>query len=116
MTTIGVTGLNASVDEALRGVRDSLTVKKVFGEPFEKNGVTVIPAAHVWGAGGGGGGEGQNDQGVGSGFGTGFSLMARPAGAYIIKGDEVSWQPALDVTRIAFGLLTYFVLRLILRR
>jgi len=37
-------------------------VKRVFGEPYEKNGVTVIPAARVQGGAGGGGGEGPQGQ------------------------------------------------------
>ena len=35
---------------------DALTVRRVYGEPYEKNGVTIIPAAMVFGGGGGGGG------------------------------------------------------------
>ena len=108
--------MDKTVEETLKGARDSITVKRVFGEPYEKNGVTILPAAHVAGGGGGGGGEGQNEDGTGSGFGTGFGLSARPAGAYVIRGDEVVWQPAIDVTRIAFGILTYLTLRLLLRR
>jgi len=34
-------------------VRDVVTGRRVFGEAFEKNGVTVIPAASVRGGGGG---------------------------------------------------------------
>ncbi|MGH2795797.1 MAG: hypothetical protein ACRDKG_16010 [Actinomycetota bacterium] len=26
--------------------------------------------------------------------------MARPVGAYVIRGDQVTWQPAVDVTRL----------------
>ena len=47
------------VDEIMSQARDSLGSKRVFGEPYEKNGVTVIPAAKVMG-GAGGGGEGAN--------------------------------------------------------
>ena len=30
----------------------------------------------------------------------GFGVMAQPAGAFVIKGNEVSWQPALDLNRV----------------
>jgi hypothetical protein len=30
-------------------------------------------------------------------------MRAVPAGAYVIRNGEVSWQPAVDVTRIALG-------------
>jgi uncharacterized spore protein YtfJ len=77
--------------------RDLITVKRVFGEPYEKDGITVIPAARVMG--GGGGGEGTGDQGKGGGFGVG----AQPAGAYVIKDGDVRWVPAVDVNRIVMG-------------
>ena len=42
--------------ELIEGVREALSVRQVFGEPVERDGVTVIPAATVIGGGGGGGG------------------------------------------------------------
>jgi len=33
--------------------RDVITVKRVFGEPYEKDGITIIPAATMQGGGGG---------------------------------------------------------------
>jgi uncharacterized spore protein YtfJ len=89
------------VEEVIEKARDSLTVKRVFGDPYEKNGVTVIPAASV--RGGAGGGSGEGPEGTGKGGGAGFGLTARPAGAYVIRGDQVSWQPAVDVNRIVLG-------------
>jgi uncharacterized spore protein YtfJ len=89
------------VEEIIEKARDSLTVKRVFGDPYEKNGVTVIPAASV--RGGAGGGSGEGPEGTGKGGGGGFGLTARPAGAYVIRGDQVSWQPAVDVNRIILG-------------
>jgi uncharacterized spore protein YtfJ len=88
--------LPMNVDEMLTGARDAVTVKRVYGEPIEKNGITLIPAAKVSGGGGGGGDAEKN-------AGGGFGISAKPAGAYVIKGDEVEWQPALDVNRIVIG-------------
>ena len=51
------------VNDVITQARDTLTVKRVFGDPYEKNGVTVIPAARVQGGAGGGGGEGPEGQG-----------------------------------------------------
>ncbi|HEX9634082.1 MAG TPA: spore germination protein GerW family protein [Candidatus Limnocylindria bacterium] len=85
-----------NVDEMLTGARDAVTVQRVYGEPIEKNGVTIIPAAKVSG-GGGGGGDAENNGG------GGFGISAKPAGAYVIKGDDVEWQPALDINRIVLG-------------
>jgi uncharacterized spore protein YtfJ len=83
------------VDEILQGARDVLNVKRVFGEPYERDGVTIIPVAS-FGGGAGGGGDNKPDGGSGGGFGLG----AKPAGAYVIKEGVVTWQPALDINRI----------------
>ena len=84
-------------NEFISNARDSLTVKRVYGDPYEKDGLTVIPAASV--SGGGGGGAGHDEKGQ-EGEGGGFGMTARPAGAYVIKDGEVSWRPALDVNRL----------------
>ena len=89
------------VEDVIAQARDSLTVKRVFGDPYEKNGMTVIPVARVQGGAGGGGGEGPDGQGKGSG--SGFAMTARPVGAYLIRGDELTWRPALDINRIILG-------------
>jgi uncharacterized spore protein YtfJ len=89
------------VQEVLAQARDSLTVKRVYGEPYEKDGVTVIPAARVQGGAGAGGGE--DPQGQGKGSGSGFGVTARPVGAFIIREGELSWRPAVDVNRIILG-------------
>ena len=42
-----------AIPEFIEGVRDLVTAKRVYGEPYEKNGLTVIPAAAIRGGGGG---------------------------------------------------------------
>ncbi|KZB86198.1 sporulation protein [Amycolatopsis regifaucium] len=75
-------------------MRDILTVRRVYGEPVEHDGVVVIPAARVIGGGGGGHGAEQDKEGEGGGF----ILAARPVGAYVLKGGDVRWVPAVDIT------------------
>lgn len=87
--------------DVLEQAKDALSVKRVIGDPYERNGVTVIPAVSM--GGGGGGGLGNDEDGKQSGYGGGFGLRARPAGAYVITGDSVRWVPAIDVTRIVLG-------------
>ncbi|MDP8957069.1 MAG: sporulation protein [Actinomycetota bacterium] len=89
------------VETVMTQVKDALTVKRVFGEPYEKNGATVIPVAKV--QGGAGGGTGEDERGAQKGSGTGFGLSARPIGAFVIKGDQMTWRPAVDVNRIILG-------------
>jgi uncharacterized spore protein YtfJ len=96
-------------------VGDAVTVKRVFGEPYERDGVTIIPAALVLGGGGGGGGEDAGEEG-GSGSGGGFGLVARPAGAYVIKDGRVTWTPAVDVNRIVIGCQIVALVALLARR
>jgi uncharacterized spore protein YtfJ len=105
------------ITETISAARDSVTVKRVYGEAYERNGVTVIPAATVMG--GAGGGQGDQPDGT-EGGGAGFGLHARPVGAYVIRGEEVSWEPAMDLSRtILVGqllvLAALFVIRSILR-
>jgi uncharacterized spore protein YtfJ len=107
----------SKVDEMLAGARDALTVKRVYGEPYEKNGVTLIPAAAV--RGGAGGGEGEDGESQ-SGSGGGFGVSARPVGAYQIRGEEVAWVPAADTTRVIImseivAIVALLVIRSVLR-
>jgi uncharacterized spore protein YtfJ len=103
------------INELVASAKDSLTVTRVYGEPYEKNGVTVIPAASVAGGGGGGGGHDSDGQ---EGEGGGFGLSAKPAGVYVVSADGVRWQPAVDVNRLVgslvllVGILTYGRIRL----
>ncbi|HEX6326147.1 MAG TPA: spore germination protein GerW family protein [Jiangellaceae bacterium] len=89
------------VQSVMSQARDAITVKRVFGEPYQAEGVTVIPAAKV--IGGAGGGEGERPKEQEKGAGSGFGVVARPVGAYLIRGDQVSWRPAVDVNRIVLG-------------
>jgi uncharacterized spore protein YtfJ len=89
------------VQDVIAQARDAITVKRVFGEPYEKDGVTVIPAARVRGGAGGGGGE--DAEGKGRGSGGGFGITAHPVGAFMIRDGELSWRPAVDVNRAILG-------------
>ena len=92
-----------NVDEMLSGARDTMTVKRVYGDPIERDGMLVIPAANVVGGGGGGGDKENNG-------GGGFGVSATPAGAWIVRDGEVAWEPAVDATRIAtLGMLVAII-------
>jgi uncharacterized spore protein YtfJ len=87
--------------ELITGVRDALSVRQVFGEPVERDGVTVIPAATVIGGGGGGAQLAQDGEvDPQSGAGAGWGGLMWPAGAFEIRGDRVTWRPAIDLTRV----------------
>src|SRR6476620_6406236 len=91
--------------EAFKAVREALSAKQVFGEPVERDGVTVIPAATVIGGGGGGGSDVTGSAGdtavePASGAGMGFGLVAWASGAFEIREGKVTWRPAVDLTRV----------------
>jgi len=92
----------------LDAVRDAMSVRRVFGDPYVLDGVTVIPVAVVRGGAGGGSGSGtdlggEGAHGVGSGGGFGFGLNARPMGVFSVRDGHVQWVPALDVLRVIIG-------------
>jgi uncharacterized spore protein YtfJ len=81
--------------------KDTFSVHRVFGDAIEKDGATIIPVAMVAGATAGGGGS----KGEADGADTGGVMfgVARPAGAYVIRGESVQWQPALDITLLGMA-------------
>jgi uncharacterized spore protein YtfJ len=89
-----------NVQDVLSQSRDAMTVGRVFGEPIERNGVTIVPVAQVMGGGGGGGGHKGEEQ---EGSGVGFGMRAIPAGVFLIKGEDVEWKPSVDVNRAILG-------------
>ena len=89
------------VREVLAISRGAMSAKLVFGEPFRKDGVTVIPAARVWG--GAGGGDQPKSRSAPGGHGGGFGVRAKPAGVYVVRGQKVQWMPAVDVNQIVLG-------------
>ena len=95
-----------NVQEVLSQSRDAMTVGRVFGDPIERNGVTIVPVAQVMGGGGGGGGHSEDGQ---EGSGVGFGVRAVPAGVYLIKGDNVEWKPSVDVNRVILGGQVVFI-------
>jgi len=108
------------LNEILSQARDTLSVTRVFGEPIERDGVVVIPVAVVRGGAGGGAGERQSDEQRPSGLGGGWGAVARPAGVYVISGNDVRWQPAVDVNRAIIGgqivaIVALLVLRSVLK-
>jgi uncharacterized spore protein YtfJ len=114
-------GRLSSVLDKLDAVKDTLTVGRVFGDAYEVGGTTIIPVASVQGGGGGGGGEGPTDIGTPVGGGVGFGMKARPVGVFVVNEGHVSWQPALDMTRVILagqvvGLFAILTVRELLRR
>ncbi len=76
---------------ALSTIRDTLTTRRVFGDPIVIGDTTIVPVAKVRGGGG--------QAAVGAGFG----VQAAPVGVFAIHDGHVQWKPALNVNRIILG-------------
>jgi len=119
--------------ELMSRMSENLSVRRAFGAAYERDGLLVIPVALVAGGGGGGEGTAPKDPGrgprpapetsddtadgpesaMGSGSGGGFGGLIMPIGAYVVKGDQVRWVPAVDVTVVL--LVSLSMVRLLAR-
>jgi uncharacterized spore protein YtfJ len=77
----------------------------VYGEPVERQGITVIPVANFFG--GFGGGESSETQKVPGGTGGGAGFIARPVGYIEIKNGQAKFQPVVDVVGMVRTVFTF---------
>jgi uncharacterized spore protein YtfJ len=97
---------------------DTFTVRRVFGEAYERDGTLVIPVARLWGGTGSGsgggeagapsGGEGDGDATrtgatEGHGGGGGYGVHVKAVGVFVVDETGAHWQPALDLNRVILG-------------
>jgi|ERR1035441_1810763 uncharacterized spore protein YtfJ len=121
------------VENLLVKASDNLSVRRAFGTAYEKDGMLIIPVAIV--AGGGGGGTARTRHGNSAAHpsgppeedpaahdiapqdsapqdsgrmdaGGGFGGLVLPSGAYVVKGDQVRWVPAVDATIVVLASLS----------
>lgn len=100
-------------------------VDAVYGEPFEKDGNVIIPAAEIvagfgFGIGFGHGSSqdsGKPVSGSSGGGGGGGQIFSRPVAVIIASSEGVRIEPVVDLTKIALAGLTAgaFVLATLLR-
>lgn len=93
------------LERLIGAAKDTVTVRRVFGEPYMSGDIMIIPVAKIMGGFGEGygGGEAETKPAAGEGGGSGFGVRAKPAGVYRIRDGEVEWRPAIDVNRIVLG-------------
>jgi hypothetical protein len=92
-----------SVESLLAKANDGMTAGRAFGPVMEADGCLIIPVAFT--AGGGGGGDAPAPGTDGSAVGGGFGGVSWPLGVYVVKDGTARWVPAVDVTRVALGVL-----------
>jgi uncharacterized spore protein YtfJ len=83
----------------------SVRVKTIFGDPVEKDGVTVIPVARArWRFGGGnnsGGNTRENQTGEGTSSGSGGGVTVSPAGYVEVRDGRARFHPIYDPANVA---------------
>ena len=116
------------VGNVLAKASEHLSVRRAFGAAYEKDDMLIIPVAIVGGGGGAGTGRSRpRDSAAGPGrpperepagqdlapqdsermdAGGGFGGLVLPAGAYVVKGGQVRWVPAVDVTIVVLASLS----------
>ena len=104
-----------AADERLNKFMESLggtaSAKAVFGEPVEKDGVTIVPVARVRYGGGGGRGPGRQKKGDAgdadqAGYGHGGGVQAAPVGYIELSGGRATYRRIADPARpMAIALL-----------
>lgn len=106
---------DAVLEHLAERVGASASAKAVYGEPVERDGVTVIPVARMRYGFGAGGGDKEGSRGGGGGGG----VDARPMGYIEIKNGSTAYRPIWDaaslVPVVAGGLLSLLLLRRIVR-
>ena len=87
--------------------REAITVKRVYGEPIEREGLHHRTKVDVRG--------GVAAAAIPRTTAAAAGLTARPVGVCIVKDGQVEWEPASDASRIAImGMVTSIVALLVL--
>ena len=101
----------STIAEKLGAVARATTV---FGEPVERDGITVIPVAKArWGFGGGEG-QGSEDAGGKRGYGSGGGggVQVTPLGFIEIKNSEANFRPIRTISSawiLVGGIVGFFL-------
>jgi uncharacterized spore protein YtfJ len=82
-------------------LKESATVKTVFGEPISAHGRTIVPVARIAYGFGGGGGKGLRRGHPGEGEGGGGGLVGLPLGVYEITADHTEFLPVHQKRKLA---------------
>jgi uncharacterized spore protein YtfJ len=92
----GTTGVKRSslfLTELIDRITLGTNARMIYGDPVERDGVTVIPVGKVrWGLGGGEGGDATGDGGSGGGGG----ITVSPIGFIEIKNGLARFRPIFD--------------------
>ena len=119
--TTDVQGQSQLVDELLerigRTVGQQAHVSAVFGEPVEREGLTVIPVARArFGFGGGGGSGSRAADGSGAGGGGGGGGVVSPVGFIEVRDGSAEFRRILTPIDLLPAVAAASILAVLLRR
>jgi len=90
------------VERLAHQVGITVNAKLIYGEPVDRDGVTVIPVAKACYGFGGGGGKKEKEEGSGGGGGA----LLTPVGYIEIKNGETRFRSSLDLVALVPVVLT----------
>src|SRR5215813_15630143 len=93
--------VNELLDQIGQSVGKRAQVSAVFGEPVEREGLTVIPVAKARFGFGGGGGSGGREGGEGSGGGGGGGGVVTPVGYIEVRDGSAEFKRITTPTDMA---------------
>lgn len=99
-----------------QAVGQKADVSTIFGEPVEREHVTVIPVAKARFGFGGGGGSGSRESNEGSGGGGGGGVAVSPVGYIEVHDDGAEFKRILTRTDVIALAATASIASLVLKR
>src|SRR6476661_6809083 len=111
---------SAMVTELLERIGETVgqraQVSTIFGEPVQREAVTVIPVAKARFGFGGGGGSGSRESNEGSGGGGGGGVAVSPVGYIEVRDDGAEFKRILTRTDVVALAATASIAALLLKR
>lgn len=103
---------NSFIERLAQRLGISASASTIYGEPVERDGVTVIPAAKAMYGFGGGSGSKAGEEGTGGGGGVGI----KPVGYIEIKDGNTKFRSIPDPERVikiiaVSGVMAFFILK-----
>jgi uncharacterized spore protein YtfJ len=107
-----------SIRDILENALNKGDIRRVYGEPVERDGVTVVPIADIGSAFGFGAGSGGEPGKEGEGGGGGGKVNSKALGYLEITEGGTRFRPVYDATKIAtWGIVAAtFLLWIIVRK
>jgi uncharacterized spore protein YtfJ len=112
----GSTLADKVLEQLGRMVGDNVKASTIFGEPVEREGITVIPVARARFGFGGGGGAGGRDDLEGTGGGGGGGAIVTPVGYIELHDGTATFRRIRNPTDVVLVAVAASLVALVVRR